>query len=107
MANCPNCNAPLEDDVRFCSNCGAAVVPAEAPAPAPEAPAPAYEPEPAPVYEPAPAPVYEPAPAPDASFCPNCGEAISGASDFCEHCGAALGAGGKSRKKAGGSGAGS
>lgn len=105
MANCPNCNAPLEDDVLFCANCGAAVVPAEAPSPAsvaassaPEAAAPAPDAA-------APAPAYEPAPAPDGGFCPNCGAAISGASDYCENCGAALSmGGGQPPKKAGGSG---
>ena len=82
MANCPNCNAPLEDDARFCANCGASITPEAQPA------APAAE-----------------APAAETIFCPNCGEQTSAAYEYCEHCGAALNAGGgQKEKKTGGSG---
>ena len=80
MANCPNCNAPLEDDARFCANCGAAITPAEQAA-APETAA------------------------PETIFCPHCGEQTSAAFEYCEHCGADLNAsGGQKEKKAGGPG---
>lgn len=87
MANCPNCNAPLEDDARFCANCGASI---EAAAPEAPSPAPAAE-----------------AGAPEAEtiFCPNCGERTSAAFEYCEHCGASLSVGaGQPEKKSGGAG---
>lgn len=74
MANCPNCNAPLEDDARFCANCGAAVPP-PAPESAPQTPVP-----------------QAPEAVPDTIFCPNCGGQTSAAFEYCEHCGAALNA---------------
>ena len=82
MANCPNCNAPLEDDARFCANCGAAI-PEEAPAPAPQ----------------------EPESVSETIFCPNCGGQTNAAFEYCEHCGAALNApGGQKTNKSGGPG---
>ena len=53
---CPNCNAELPDDVRFCDNCGAPVGQAETP-PVPTAP-------PSPTFSPAavPPPVEQPVP---------------------------------------------
>lgn len=125
MANCPNCNTPLEDDAKFCPNCGASVVPEEAPPPvsgdpspvieapettapvfeAPEAPPPESEAPEAqpPVFE-APPPAPGPVPASGSGFCPNCGELVY-ETDYCEHCGAPLKAGGgQPQKKAGGPG---
>ena len=53
MKNCPKCNASIDDNVAFCTSCGANL--AEA-APAAEQPQQKPQPQAAPVY--APAPVY-------------------------------------------------
>lgn len=85
MATCPNCNAPLEDDARFCANCGAAI--------------------PAPAAETAPAAAETSESAPETIFCPNCGGQTNAAFEYCEHCGAALNApAGQDANKPGGAG---
>ena len=67
--NCPNCNAVLTSDAKFCDKCGFSMA------------------TPSPATTPTPAPTVASSAAPTLAYCPQCGNALRPDAKFCDGCG--------------------